>query len=73
MSIVANRYKGVRGSLVTSTELAKLTREHNNSNVLCLGAGVVDENLAIDIIKSWLTTPYSNEPRHQKRVDKLDL
>ncbi|MDR3199908.1 MAG: ribose 5-phosphate isomerase B [Spirochaetales bacterium] len=58
MSIVANRFKGVRASLCTSTYLARMTREHNDSNILCLGGRVTGVFEAIDILETWLHTAY---------------
>jgi ribose 5-phosphate isomerase B len=58
MSIVANRYRGVRASLCTSTYMGKMTRAHNNSNILCLGGKVTGEFEALDILNVWLDTPY---------------
>jgi ribose 5-phosphate isomerase B len=58
MSIVANRFRGVRASLCTSTYLARMTREHNNSNLLCLGGRVTGLYEALDIVETWLNTSY---------------
>lgn len=58
MSILANKYKGVRASLCTSSYMAKMTRAHNNSNILCLGGKITDINEALDILETWLTTEY---------------
>lgn len=58
MSIIANRYKGVRASLCTSTYQGKMTRGHNDSNILCLGGKITGVNEAIDILEAWLETPY---------------
>ena len=58
MSIIANKFKGVRASVCTSTYLAKMTRAHNNSNVLCLGGKVTGIFEALDIVDTWLDTDY---------------
>jgi ribose 5-phosphate isomerase B len=58
MSIAANRYRGVRASLCTSTYMGKMTRAHNDSNILCLGGKVTGEFEALDILTVWLDTPY---------------
>jgi ribose 5-phosphate isomerase B len=58
MSIAANRYRGVRASLCTSTYMGKMTRAHNDSNILCLGGKVTGEFEALDILNIWLDTPY---------------
>ncbi|UKI49090.1 MAG: ribose 5-phosphate isomerase B [Clostridium sp.] len=71
MSIVANKVKNVRCALVDNVEFARLTREHNDTNVLALGAKAVNEDLAKQIVAAWLETPFSNEERHQRRIDKI--
>lgn len=58
MSIIANKYKGVRASLCTSTLMAKMTRAHNNSNILCLAGKITGVFEALDILEAWLTTEY---------------
>jgi ribose 5-phosphate isomerase B len=58
MSIVANKYPGIRASLCTSTYMAKMTRAHNDSNVLCLGGKITGVLEALDILEAWLSTPY---------------
>lgn len=72
ISIAANKVKGVRCALCTSTELAKMTRLHNNANMLALGASAVSEELAIEIVDMFLDTEFSNEERHQRRIDKIE-
>jgi len=58
MSIIANKYRGIRASLCTSTFMGRMTRAHNNSNVLCLGGKITGVLEALDILDLWLTTPY---------------
>jgi ribose 5-phosphate isomerase B len=58
MSIIANKYRGIRASLCTSTYMGRMTRAHNNSNVLCLGGKITGDFEAIDIVDTWLATPY---------------
>jgi ribose 5-phosphate isomerase B len=58
MCIAANRHRGVRASLCTSTYMGKMTRAHNDSNLLCLGGKITGEFEALDILKVWLDTPY---------------
>jgi ribose 5-phosphate isomerase B len=58
MSIVANRFRGIRASLCTSTYMGKMTRAHNDSNLLCLGGKITGEAEALDILQVWLDTPY---------------
>ena len=71
VSITANKVKGVRCALLTDTMTARLTREHNDTNMMALGAGVVGQMLALQIVDTWLETPFSGEARHQRRIDKL--
>lgn len=70
ISIAANKVKGVRCALCTETWTAEMTRRHNNSNVLAMGAGVVGPNLAKEIVKTFLATDFEGG-RHQRRVDKM--
>lgn len=72
ISITANKVKGVRCALCTNTELAKMTRLHNNSNMLALGASVVSEKLAMEIVDTFLDTEFSNEERHIRRIDLIE-
>lgn len=70
MSIVANKYKGIRASLVGSIENAILTRAHNNANVLCMGAKDTPINLALEIVDAFLSENFEGG-RHIGRVDKI--
>ena len=58
MSIIANKFDGVRAALCTSTYMGRMTRAHNNSNILCLGGKITGELEALDILQAWLTTAY---------------
>lgn len=58
MSIIANKYRGIRASLCTSTYMGRMTRAHNDSNVLCLGGKITGVFEALDILDAWLVTPY---------------
>jgi ribose 5-phosphate isomerase B len=71
MSIVVNRFPGIRGSLCSDVFTAKLSREHNDSNILIMGGRVVGHGLAKEIVKVWLNTPFEGG-RHQKRLDKIN-
>ncbi len=71
VSICANKVRGVRCALCSDPMTARLTREHNDTNALAMGAGVVGENLAKEILFTWLSTPFSEAPRHQRRIDKI--
>ena len=69
-SIAANKVKGVRASLAHSVKEAELTRAHNDSNMLILGAGFLPEELIIPIIETWLVTPFEGG-KHAERVNKI--
>ena len=69
--ITANEVKGIRCALLSDLLSAELTRLHNDTNMMAVGAGVVGENLALAIVDKWLTTPFSGEARHQRRIDKM--
>ena len=71
VSISANKIKGIRCALLSDKMSARLTREHNDSNMMALGAGVVGEMLALEIVDTWLDTPFSGVERHQRRIDKM--
>ena len=71
MSIAANKVKGVRCALVGSVDAAVLTREHNDSNCLAMGAKYTPNELAIEIVDTWLGTEFSNMEKHQRRIDKI--
>ena len=70
MSIVVNRFPGIRGTLCSDVYTAKLCRQHNNSNILIMGGRVVENDMAKEIVKVWLNTPFEGG-RHQKRLDKI--
>ena len=70
VSITANKVKGIRCALGGDLMSARLTREHNDTNMLAIGAGVTGEMLALKIAETWLTTEFAGG-RHQRRVDKL--
>lgn len=72
ISIVANKVKGVRCALCADTVSARLTREHNDANVLAMGAGIVGTNLALGILDTFLNTPFSGEEKHARRVGKIE-
>jgi ribose 5-phosphate isomerase B len=71
--IAANKVAGVRAALCSDTFCARMSRSHNDANVLCLGARVVDAALARDILDTWLDTPFSGDERHLRRLDKIAL
>lgn len=73
-AVVANRFPKVRASVYygKALEMIKTTREHNDSNVLSLGARFMDEKEAKEAVKLWLDTPFTNEERHVRRIKKID-
>ena len=71
VSIVANKVDGIRCALLSDLKSAEMTRLHNDTNMMAMGAGIVPEELALQIVDKWLDTPFSNEPRHQRRIDKV--
>lgn len=72
MAIAANRFKGIRAAVVWNSEVARETRNDNNSNILSLPAGYISNSEAEKIINVWLATPASKEPRHTKRIEEID-
>ena len=72
ISITANKVKGVRCALCSDTLTARMTREHNDANMLAMGAGIVGENLAMSIVDTFLDTEFSGAERHQRRVDMIE-
>ena len=70
MSIACNKVKGIRCALLHDVKSAELTRLHNDTNMMALGAAVVGEMLAFEIIDTWLCTEFEGG-RHQRRVDKM--
>ncbi len=72
ISITANRQKGIRAALCADTLSAKLTRLHNNANVLALGAGIIGPELAKEIVDTFLDTQFSNDERHIRRIHKIE-
>ncbi len=70
-AMVANRIRGVRCALCWNLESARLGREHNDANVLSLGERMLPADLALEIVKVWLTTPFAGG-RHERRIRKID-
>ncbi len=69
-SITANKFPSIRAALCTNCFMAEMSRRHNDSNVLVLGARVIGEDLALRIVQTWLSSPYEGG-RHQRRLDKI--
>lgn len=70
MSMVANRFKGVRAALCNDIFAAQMSRQHNDANILVLGGRVIGDILALEILKTWLSTSFEGG-RHQNRLDKF--
>ncbi|MGN0385674.1 MAG: ribose 5-phosphate isomerase B [Lachnospiraceae bacterium] len=72
ISIVANKVKGIRCALCQDSFGAKMTRLHNDANMLALGGGMVGPNQAIEIVETFLNTPFSNEEKHNRRIALIE-
>jgi len=70
ISIAANKVPGIRAALCTDCYMARMSREHNNANILALGGRVIGEGLALEIVETWLNAKFAGE-RHQRRLDKI--
>ena len=71
VSITANKIPGIRCALLSDVMSARMTREHNDTNMMAIGAAVVGKMLAFEIIDTWLSTEFSHDERHQRRINKL--
>ena len=71
ISIACNKVKGIRAALCNDVFSAKMSREHNDANILGLGGRVLGFGPAGEIVKAWLSTPFSGDERHQRRIDKM--
>ena len=72
VSITANKVRGIRAALCGDCFSAEATRQHNDANVLCMGARVVGEGLALKIADTFLDTPFSNDERHIRRISRIE-
>lgn len=72
ISMTLNKHQGVRAGLVWCSDVARLTREHNDTNVICLPARFISNDEAVEFVNIWLTTPFEGG-RHQARVDKIAI
>jgi ribose 5-phosphate isomerase B len=72
ISITANKVKGIRAALCHDVFSAKATREHNDANILAMGGRVVGAGLALEIVKAFLETPFSNDERHIRRIAMIE-
>ena len=70
ISIAANKVRGVRAAVVTNTYMAKLTKNHNNANIIALGGRVISPDEAAAIVEAWYTAEYEGG-RHQRRLDMI--
>ena len=71
VSIAANKVKGIRCALLSDLMSARMTRDHNDTNMMAIGAAVTGQMLALEIMDTWLATEFSHGPRHQRRIDKI--
>ena len=71
ISIAANKVKGIRAALCHDVFSARMSREHNDANVLAMGGRVIGFGPAGEIVRVWVTTDFSHEERHQRRIDKM--
>lgn len=71
VSIAANKVKGIRCAQLGDLMSARLTRQHNDTNMMAIGAAVTGEGLALEIVDTWLDTEFSHGERHQRRIDKV--
>jgi ribose 5-phosphate isomerase B len=72
MAMTANKVEGIRAAVCQDSYSARMSREHNDANVLCLGERVVGPGLATDVVKTWLETEFSGERRHSRRVAMIE-
>ena len=68
VSITANKVRGIRCALLHDLKSAELTRLHNDTNMMALGAGVLEESFALELVDIWLTTEFSGDERHKRRI-----
>ncbi|MBR6012254.1 MAG: ribose 5-phosphate isomerase B [Selenomonadaceae bacterium] len=71
ISIAANKIKGIRCALCNDVYSAKMSREHNNANVLAMGGRVLGFGPAVEIVKAWIETEFSGDERHNRRIGKI--
>jgi ribose 5-phosphate isomerase B len=70
-AIVANRFKGIRAAVCWNAESARLSRQHNNANIISLGQRMMTEEVALEVVRIWLETPFEGG-RHQRRIELID-
>ena len=71
ISIACNKHKGIRACCCSEATSARLTRSHNDANIICFGARIVSNELAYDIVDTFINTPFSNDERHCKRIKMI--
>ena len=72
IGIAANRFRGIRAAVCGTVEMARIARDHNDANVLCLGRRIMTLDQCRQCVDAFLGTPFSNGERHRRRVEKLD-
>ena len=73
MSMVANKYPGIRAALCTDENMAKMAREHNNAQVICIGGRVVDDEMGKKMLEVFLKTDFPGDERHKRRIGKFEI
>lgn len=71
ISIACNKVPGIRAALCTSVEMAEMSRRHNNANVICMGARMISQDLAFDMVDKWLSTEFEGG-KHERRINELE-
>ncbi len=71
ISIACNKVPGIRAALCTSVEMAEMSRRHNNANVVCMGARMISQELAFDIVDTWMTTDFE-AGKHLRRINEIE-
>ena len=71
VSIAANRHPGIRAAVCATPDMARLSREHNDANIICVGRRILELDKAIELIRVWLATPFSGGERHCRRIQKM--
>lgn len=73
-AMVSNRFPGVRAAVyyAHNPEIIRLSREHNDANILSIGAGFINEEQAIEAVRLWISTPFSGDERHVRRIEQMD-
>ena len=71
VAMAANRHPGIRAAVCVTPEMARLSRDHNDANVLCFGKRILSLEASLEVVDTWLATPFSNDERHVRRIHKM--